>query len=1021
MAVIRQKTTVFNQPVGVVRVDSGGQQLGNAISIAASEAASFIYNKAVVDQTESGAKAGLTVASSKISAIDPVTNTPVAYIPPQGFSEVQTKAYQDIIDRRFEESITNEIKAKGAELAQTSPTSEQYKERMSNHVAEMFNAEGEGTLYSRYIQESGESYIASTYSVLATKEREAAKAALILDSNIEASMGLEFITRSIAAGTDSSKIELDITNEFNRNNDLLKIKGISFSVWESRRKELSGYRSILANNNLTTIYAGLSDANKSMFQLGLIDPVIMQQLGSNIGNGSLASLAAIAKVNNDVSSLIAGYKSFAKAKDDQVVSESESIYSILSTVGQGIGYKDSVHDIKLLVNGQEGSAAAKQEVTSLLISDWIIANLDAVGKTALDIADISEALLGTRTTTRASKLYKLLGNTSHADSVVQQIFNLSDEERSELSVKLTDRLSSVKLIEAGTSNKIEDGFRKTAASFETMTDLDFDKAIKKFSVFKRKVNGSKLSGTKKRTIITAAEQMVVEQALLRSDSISLPLDLLRGVQQSLSQEGVSFEDPEMQKAYDLLRPAYEIERSMVNSHIELRSSNLEKQINSIANNQFFTNVASNIGGSSKQDIEAFDSILFEGVSITASEIRGNTVAMQALNDGVVLPTVARAIEASLFSSEGNLQEALTLFGQYSSLEVTASDGTVGTRDAMRAAISEKAYNRLSTIMFAAKKYGQTPISTSLRLTAYDGDIDNDIKTDLGISQSKAITEILNNYTMSSGYRREILSVIRLQKAYGEKITESGIEDIINEYTSSMHSDEDVVGQNIEGKTMFARNIYFSDTHIIKNRNRLVDAMVAAGTFSDILKGGNLIDATGAGLREMFLLGGFPTIMSFVEGFNTGVSSSEEISDNARRRIGETVLNIGLKYRPIQNTFSTTPTYEVGYLVPGTKQFEPIIINDQTWKLMGDADDNTAILRFQAKNNAFTASTSRTTEEERRIADIGYLATLPHMTEEKFFESKYLDETVIISRGDRDRYLEEFLRKRALYETAGGSN
>ncbi len=56
MAVIRQKTQVFNQPVGVVRADAGAGQVGRAISSAASRIADLAYRDAVINAEKAAVK-----------------------------------------------------------------------------------------------------------------------------------------------------------------------------------------------------------------------------------------------------------------------------------------------------------------------------------------------------------------------------------------------------------------------------------------------------------------------------------------------------------------------------------------------------------------------------------------------------------------------------------------------------------------------------------------------------------------------------------------------------------------------------------------------------------------------------------------------------------------------------------------------------------------------------------------------------------------------------------------------------
>ena len=152
MAVIRQRTQVFNRPFGVVRGDAGGARVGAAIAEVASTVSDIAYREAARYAQETGKKAGLAIRTSDVTAIDPKTNMPVAYKPPSNFCGIAAEAYQSMIDRRFEDSVLTELQTKGAEFADKASNSAQYLELMTNYVEEMYNSgsqEAQGTFYTR--------------------------------------------------------------------------------------------------------------------------------------------------------------------------------------------------------------------------------------------------------------------------------------------------------------------------------------------------------------------------------------------------------------------------------------------------------------------------------------------------------------------------------------------------------------------------------------------------------------------------------------------------------------------------------------------------------------------------------------------------------------------------------------------------------------------------------------------------------------------------------------------------------
>ena len=112
MAVIRQRTTVFNKPVGVVRTDGGSQQLGNAISQAASGLQRIAYNQASSEAQKKGMEVAQAAEESRITTINPETGKPEAYTAPETFGVIAAEAYQRVVDKRYETSMNRELKLK---------------------------------------------------------------------------------------------------------------------------------------------------------------------------------------------------------------------------------------------------------------------------------------------------------------------------------------------------------------------------------------------------------------------------------------------------------------------------------------------------------------------------------------------------------------------------------------------------------------------------------------------------------------------------------------------------------------------------------------------------------------------------------------------------------------------------------------------------------------------------------------------------------------------------------------------
>ena len=164
MAIVRQKTTVFNKPVGVVRSNVGAQQIGESISRAASGIQRIAFQEATQVAQKKGADFAKALDSEQFRSIDPTgkttgfTDMPLS---PASFGSVAARAFQNVVDKRYETSINNELEIKAEEVALKYPfDSESYADVMADYIASM--SEGSIEKYKALIEERGALYLART-------------------------------------------------------------------------------------------------------------------------------------------------------------------------------------------------------------------------------------------------------------------------------------------------------------------------------------------------------------------------------------------------------------------------------------------------------------------------------------------------------------------------------------------------------------------------------------------------------------------------------------------------------------------------------------------------------------------------------------------------------------------------------------------------------------------------------------------------------------------------------------------
>ena len=178
MAVIREQRQFGLSPVRVVRAETGGQAVGQALAQAGETFSDIMFRRASVQAEKTGREAALSVESQNVVAFDPVTQKPVALTPPKGFGTIATEAYQNVINQRFNQEIESDIKNRGTELAlqfkDSANGSELYNQAMQDYVDQL--KENAGGMYGEYISNVGGEYRESTYLKLKQDEQDRARA-----------------------------------------------------------------------------------------------------------------------------------------------------------------------------------------------------------------------------------------------------------------------------------------------------------------------------------------------------------------------------------------------------------------------------------------------------------------------------------------------------------------------------------------------------------------------------------------------------------------------------------------------------------------------------------------------------------------------------------------------------------------------------------------------------------------------------------------------------------------------------
>ena len=984
MAVIRQRTQVFNKPVGVVRGDVGAQQVGQSIASAALDLSQIAYREAAQQAEEVGKKAGLAQESSKIATLDPDTGMPVAYTPPSSYGTIAARSYQNMIDRRFEESVLEELQARGSEFAKTSSNANQYRNRMSTYVGEMYNANGDGedTAYTRMIRDAGEKYVASTFATLQQKEVAAAKAALKKKNLIAAFENTRKLTQMIAIGAPADEIAAGLSSEYARIKDMFDTNNLSTSEYLRAVEDLDGLQALQSQNQLVSVYGDLSDIQKEQLKAGIQNPERLVSLAQSTGLGSqLLRMVADAKSAASVPTILSGLDAYSKTLGD--MSES-MVESAIDQYGPSVSANTSFTELTALqikYRNQTGDAEGAELLYSELATKKIAASLDSASITSDKMAAIANQLESAQVD--QEELASLLGENGSV--IAREISLMSVEDRSNLSKGLTDRSAQLKTIEAAGEKEVQNTFLRQVRDIKSaedgeklrgklrMSSLDEPTINNIEGVLNTSISRLSREQAEQITDITAGRLSVVNDAVLSGDPSLL----------------LSVTETELYKHY---RAAYELDPSSTKVEITDRIRGLENNEQSVLNATELDIIQTKVNTQQSltdDEKETLDNNIFNGQSSTATQIITNARAIQTLNNGYVLPTVASAIEAGIVS--GNEQEVMAaaqLFEIYSKLETMTEGGYIASYDIMRNALSEDAYAMLSAISFNAREQGREPLAVQMQLNNYEpinGSLDEDILFDLTGKTTGNIRRILDGKQLSPRYKQEILASIRVGKASGDSISDSYINRLVKSYSNRASEDANVVGPTIGEKSIYALNLYFSADERLQFRNEVTDMLMESPEFNDLLTGGTTFDQLMQGFNTFFDFGIRSGQALLERAFNASdLYDAKGELDRARLREGLQVLSTELKYKPIVSSFeSGVPRYHVG--VDNNGRFEPIFINDEplVFERKFDATSAQSELR-QQRYSEFRVTVRSTRDVSKRLeAEVRYLATRDHLTEDVF--------------------------------------
>lgn len=927
MAVIRQRTQVFNRPFGVVRGDAGGAKIGQAIAEVASDVSEIAYREAAKNAQEAGRKAGLAIPTTDVTAIDPKTNMPVAYKPPSNFGGIAAEAYQTMIDRRFEDSVLTELQTKGSEFADKASNSKQYLELMTNYVEEMYNAgsqEAQGTYYTRYIEETGKAYVSKTFAALQEKERKAAAARLKKQSRLDYALKTIDIQKRIKAGEVSDQLGADILdlNEF----ALTQYVGGNATISEvTKAQELSyGFGALVANTTLTQTYVGATEPEQAQIRAALLNPAAIDQhiKDPKLQEYIITALSGEASGKQIVDALkldLETQTQLADARDTEFL-ENNFPTPTMSIEELNSRLKDQSPEVRSEFIERLFQMKLEPELEATNI-DSIINELSK-DVSQIDENNLPESVRGLVGGMNRDDINDLVTNLKSRNSA------LSGTAAAELNAALQTTASAMGAMNSSTDiGSLGKSYQSAIASLDSISD-------------KEKRNS-------KREAIDA-KFADLAKSLVNIDSI--PLDEMEDVHSAIISNATSFEgSPEAKAYFNVMSKAYKISDASISRKMSALETKKSQAIQDEVNQTILNEALNKQNGgypNSKEEQDVLTLHYYKGTMPSAIKLAGDKDFLQRAANNSILPIELNAIELGLKSGNyGEQQAAFRLFNQLTNVQQDLG-GQMVRRDYLRSRMDKDTYSLARAATSVANfrsRVGiadESPQEIYAKMFNFSGSIDSAIKKELELAQNKSLNTIFtdSDYEMTDFDRdsqQEFLDILRFNVASGTPLNEKLMNEIRDEYKETLIEDARVIGKRVGDSTHYAIDGVLDDSQ-------------QARMYVDIIRE----FADSPDYQEYLQLTGLTKLAAGMNPF------SEEIKNRAI----STQLNKYIKFEPIADTWlgdTGNRSWIVkmraatgGYMVPMPDGF-PIIVSESSY--IEDPSSERSL--FSYKNASIAAKAS----------------------------------------------------------------
>ena len=947
MAVIRQQTQVFNKPVGVRRINTGEAELWEQVAAQANEFSNRAFKKAAVEANKIGAEKAMSLSSSDIVALDPKTNQPKVYQPPEEYGEIAASSFQEIINARFEESVDKELAAQGAHYAKFARNADHYNELISSHVASMINADGEDTYFSRYINESGTAYASKTYTSMKAEEIENSRKSILLNDLTVGYNHMASIKEAVTSGTTS---HLDVLENLDieraRSERLKNTGGLTFPQYTQRMEKIDSLQLLSAHTSLAQQYAEFDSVQQKEFLSLLSKPETIQ-------NFELRQLTIDALLDTKPETLANALENSSVRTEEYIETAKDNYTTLLIPKLSSV---TTVEQINELVKGVpvDTRAAVKESLLTHYISMKIdfasddeekINNLQLeLNKPNPDVVSLTELL-----DQHQIQRNELFENTGE---LAQFIIDMDVKGRGDLVKYLTTKATFIRtrdsLVIDKVEKKIQNNLRNMATSQDPVNDYTkFQKAI---------LNGKfKDQQSKLDSLGTIFGHTMNRLARQRNVSYN-ELIKIKGMLENPTLHDEAALSDDGKYVLTAYRNAFDDIPTVVNRSIQARLNDIKREIDTNLTNKRLNIIGITMEGQGQvpeDDLKFYqDQVYGENLLINSSNIKMYEELFQELGNNNMFPAVKTYFENVVNSqNEDDINTAASLWSQYTNAQTTSA-GTPYVGDRLKNKISKGAYNKLAAAHYTAKKEGILPSTAMFELNAYEGNVEQDILIDLSKDNKKYknLIRYFDDKNMSANYKAQIIAGLKMAKARGNIITDEYVNEYIQDYTKdiSAKADSNVIAPTIDGAVEYAISSHISKTDFLESVGNLTDALIASNPDSPLLGETTTFDQIKQGFRDILginaglLVGTVLESMGFQEG---SYDASANLYNQERVRQGYDTLIASIVWKPDTVSFANgQPKYIAGF-INDFDRWEEIPINGEQYTLIPSDEEGKAKDRF----------------------------------------------------------------------------